>query len=303
MKKLISIITPVYNEEDSIPIFYEELTKVVRDCEHKYEFEFIFTNNASTDKTFEHIKNLRTKDPRVKLISFSRNFGYQSSILGGVTHAKGDGIVIIDVDGEDPPYMIPKFIEKWEEGYEVVYGKRGKRPEPFYVTQLRFLFYRILRWVADSDIILDMAEFSLFSRNVQRSILNSKNTFPFLRAEIAYSGFKKYGINYDRCPRWAGRTHYNLLSMCAFAIAGMLSISTFPLRLTGYSMPILFIFNLLIATVALISASPFLLITLIWINSLYISVLGAFLGLYIARIYKNGVSRSVFIIDWNQSWL
>lgn len=303
MKKLISIITPVYNEEESIPIFYEELTKVVSVCEHKYDFEFIFTNNASIDSTFELIKRLRAKDPRVKLISFSRNFGYQSSILGGITYAKGDGIVIIDVDGEDPPNMIPKFIEKWEEGYEVVYGRRGKRPEPFYVTQLRFLFYRILRWIADSDIILDMAEFSLFSRNVQRSILDSKNTFPFLRAEIAYSGFKKYGINYDRHPRWAGRTHYNLLGMCAFAVAGMLSISTFPLRLTGYTMPILFIFNVIVATVALISASSFLLIILIWMNSLYMCFLGAFLGLYTARIYKNGVSRSVFIIDWNQSWL
>jgi dolichol-phosphate mannosyltransferase len=303
LKKLISIITPVYNEEESIPIFYEELTKVVSVCEHKYDFEFIFTNNASIDSTFELIKRLRAKDPRVKLISFSRNFGYQSSILGGITYAKGDGIVIIDVDGEDPPNMIPKFIEKWEEGYEVVYGRRGKRPEPFYVTQLRFLFYRILRWIADSDIILDMAEFSLFSRNVQRSILDSKNTFPFLRAEIAYSGFKKYGINYDRHPRWAGRTHYNLLGMCAFAVAGMLSISTFPLRLTGYTMPILFIFNVIVATVALISASSFLLIILIWMNSLYMCFLGAFLGLYTARIYKNGVSRSVFIIDWNQSWL
>lgn len=303
MKKLISIITPVFNEEESIPIFYDELLKVVKECEHRYDFEFIFTNNASTDKTYDLIKDLRLKDSRVKLLSFSRNFGYQSSILGGITHAKGDGIVIIDVDGEDPPSMISQFISKWEEGYDVVYGKRGKRPEPFYVTQLRFLFYRILKFIADSDIILDMAEFSLFSRNVQRSILESKNTFPFLRAEIAYSGFQKYGIEYDRCPRWAGRSHYNLIGMSAFAIAGILSISTFPLRIAGYMMPILVLFNLLVGAGALISGFYFLIVILIWMNSLYISYLGAFLGLYIARIYKNGVSRAVFIIDWSQSWL
>lgn len=303
MKRLVTIVTPVFNEEEAIPIYYKKITEVLATCEDRYDFEIVFTNNASTDGTVEVIRSLRTRDERVKLLSFSRNFGYQSSLLGGLTHARGDAIVIIDVDGEDPPELIPSFIEKWEAGYEVVYGKRGGRAEPWFLTQMRFLFYRILRWLADSDIILDMAEFSLFTRNVRNSILKSTNTFPFLRAEIAYSGFKKFGIAYDRQPRWAGRSHYNIPGMVTFAIAGILTISTFPLRFLAYFLPFLVLLNLAIGAWSLFIGRPWLLVGLIWFNSLFVSVAVVLSGIYLARVYKNGLQRSVFIVDWSQTWL
>lgn len=304
MKKTISIVIPVYNEEKIINIFFNTLIQELKSLEHDYCFEFIFTNNASKDASLSTLLSLRKRDSRVKLISYSRNFGYQASILGGITHAKGDAIVVIDVDGEDPASLIPKFIAKWEEGFQVVFGERQKRYEPQYITKLRLLFYRVLRLLADSEIILDMAEFSLFSKEVKESIIKSNNTFPFIRAEIAYSGYRKYGIKYDRQPRLGGRSNYNILGMLYFAISGILTVSTFPLRLCGYLGVTLLLLNIVAFPLIYISSNSQLnTLALLWINSNFLVAVALLLAVYIARIYKNGISRPVYIIDWDNSYL
>jgi glycosyltransferase involved in cell wall biosynthesis len=302
-KPLVSIVCPVYNEEQTILLFYDRLNKAVAPLSDSYDFELIFTNNRSTDGTLDVIKELREKDRSVQAITLSRNFGYQASVLAGITYSSGDAIVVIDVDCEDPPEMIPQFVEKWGEGYDIVYGLRAHRPEPYALILMRKLFYRVLRLMADTDIVLDMAEFSLVSSRVRDVMLDNKNTFPFLRAEIGYSGFLRYGITYNRQKRVAGKSYYNLWGMLLFAIAGILSVSTFPMRIAVYAWPLVVVANLAVLTLDLtgVSASAFKI--LVAFDLVYGISLLTTQGMYLARIYKNNISRPVFIVDWKLSFL
>ena len=304
MKKpnLISIICPVFNEEKTIPIFYERIVKVFDLLKNKYDFELLFTNNRSTDQSLELIKRYHKKDPRIKVLTLSRNFGYQSSVLSGLKYVQGDAIFIIDVDCEDPPELLPKFLNKWEEGYDIVYGIRKKRQESQVLQLMRKLFYRLNKLISDFEVILDMAEFSLFTRYVRDIILSNQNTFPFIRSEIAYIGLNRTGIVYDRGKRVAGKSNYNFFQMFPFAVAGLLTSSTFLLRLPLYIFPFLTIFNLfpILAPWISVKSAIFIILT---INSVYISFFIAVACLYIARIYHNNVRRPLFIIDWKNSIL
>lgn len=300
-KPVVSIICPVYNEEQAIPLFYERLTSAVSPLSERYDFELIFTNNRSSDGTLDIIRALREKDASVQVLTLSRNFGYQASVLAGITHAAGDAIIVIDVDCEDPPEMIPRFIAKWEEGYDIVYGRRANRPEPRPLVFMRKLFYRLLRLMADTDIVLDMAEFGLVSSRVRDVMRDNKNSFPFLRAEIGYSGFSRYGITYDRQQRTTGKSYYNLWGMFLFAAAGILSISTFPMRIAAYAWPLVALANLTLLALDLAGLSGSAFKVLVALDLLYCITLLTTHGLYLARIYKNDIARPVFIIDWKLS--
>ena len=161
-KKKISVICPVFNEGNTISLYYERFQKALSCLKDHYQIELIFINNCSEDNTLSIARNLHSQNSSVQIISLTRNFGYQASVLCGLNFATGDAIVVNDVDGEDPPELIPKFVELWGKGYDIIYGKREKRPEFFGLTLCRKLFYRFTRVIADNDFILDMAEFSLF---------------------------------------------------------------------------------------------------------------------------------------------
>ncbi|MBF8247842.1 MAG: glycosyl transferase, family 2, partial [Bacteroidetes bacterium] len=179
---------------------------------------------------------------------------------------------------------------------------REGRPEARLLTKVRKLFYRSLKIMADSDIVLDMAEFALISAHVRDIIVNNQNTFPFLRAEIGYVGFSRFGIQYDRQPRIRGKSHYNIWRMAVFAGGGILTSSTFPMRLAFYFMPVFILFNILALVAEILSDSASLFKILVIVDLVYgISLLTVY-GLYLARIYKNSISRPVFIIDWRQSY-
>lgn len=300
-KPVVSIICPVYNEERAIPPFHRRLTNAISQLSERYEFELIFTNNKSIDRTLDIIRALHEKDPSVQVLTLSRNFGYQASVLAGITHAKGEAIVVIDVDCEDPPELLPKFIAKWEEGYDIVYGRRGNRPEPRPLVLMRKLFYRLLRLMADTDIVLDMAEFALVSSRVRDVMRDNKNSFPFLRAEIGYSGFSRYGITYDRQQRTTGKSYYNLWGMFLFGAAGILSISTFPMRIAVYAWPLVALANLALLALDLVGLSSSAFRVLVALDLLYGITLLTTHGLYLARIYKNNIARPVFIVDWKLS--
>jgi len=303
MKKrtLFSVICPVHNEEESVPVFYSRLQKAIEPLRKEFDFELIFINDSSTDKTLSVIEELRAKDRSTQVLSLSRNFGYQAAVLAGMRYAAGDGIFTIDVDCEDPPELVPEFIAKWREGYEVVYGLREGRPEAKVITGLRRLFYRSLKIMADSDIVLDMAEFALISSHVRDIIVDNQNTFPFLRAEIGYAGFSRIGIKYDRQSRVRGRSHYNIWRMTVFAGGGILTSSTFPMRIAFYFLPILIALNILLLGIDLVYSSLGLFKTLVVFDMVYGISLLTIYGLYFARIYKNSISRPVFIIDWKSS--
>ncbi|MBK9502050.1 MAG: glycosyltransferase family 2 protein [Leptospiraceae bacterium] len=297
-KKTISIICAVHNEEKTIPLFYDRIKNVLKDLD--YNFEIIFTNNRSTDRSLSIIQDLMKKDSRIKVLTFSRNFGYQCSVQAGMTYAKGDCIITIDVDCEDPPELIPEFLKNWEAGYDIVYGIRTNRPESKILIGMRNLFYKILRFTADTDIILNMAEYGLIANYVRDQIINNKNTFPFLRTEIAYSGYKRYGVIYNREKRIAGETHYNFWRMAIFAIGGILSSSTFPFRLAVYLFPFVTLINLLLVLGDIVWGGYFYKI-LVVSDLTYFHFLLVTHGIYLARIYKNGLGRPLYIVDWQFS--
>lgn len=296
--KLVSIICAVHNEEKTVQMFYDRLKNIIKDID--YNFEIIFTNNRSTDSTLSIIQQLIKTDTSVKVLTFSRNFGYQCSVQAGMTYAKGDCMITIDVDCEDPPELIPVFLKKWEEGFDIVYGIRTNRPESKLLIGMRNLFYKILRFTADTEIILNMAEFGLIANYVRDGIINNTNTFPFLRTEIAYSGYQRFGVKYDREKRIAGETHYNFWRMAIFAIGGILSSSTFPFRLAVFVFPLVFVFNLLMLMADIFFGGIYFKLLAVF-DFLYISLLLTTHGIYLARIYKNGLGRPLYIVDWKMS--
>ena len=303
MRKLVSIISAVYNEEQTIPILYERLQGALKGCRDEFDFELIFTNNASTDGTARIVADLRAKDPSVQLVTLSRNFGYQCSVQAGLTYAAGDATIVIDADCEDPPEMIPEFLKRWNEGYDVVYGIRQDRPEPWVIKKLRAMFYHTLSASADMDIILFMAEFALITAEVRRAVLQNQTSFPFLRAEIGYSGFSRFGIPYRRQARVAGKTHYNLIGMTIFAVAGILTASTALMRGSAYLLPLVLLGNAALLAWDFAYAGSIGFRLCVVLDLVYIITLLNIFGLYLARIYKNGMRRPNFIINTKASLL
>lgn len=302
-RPLVSIISPVYNEELTVRPFYERLSAALAPLRGRYDFEIIFSNNRSTDRTAEIVLELRARDPSVQLLTLSRNFGYQQSMMAGLRQAAGEAICFIDVDCEDPPEMIPDFIRHWEEGWDIVYGERDRRVEAFPITWMRKLFYRLNRMIADSDIIVDMAEFSLFTADVRDALAASGSTYPFIRAEIAHYGFQRMGIRYNRSPRIAGRSHFNLYSLTRFAVAGILSSTTVPLRIALYLLPPLFAINALGFWAEVTGRWRWGFELLTMADLLYLCTGLAVVALYTARNYRNVIARPLAVVDWKRSAL
>jgi dolichol-phosphate mannosyltransferase len=303
MKRLISIVSPVYNESETIPVFYQRLKAALEPLRERYDFELLFTNNASEDGTLEVILQLRREDPSVQVLTFSRNFGYQASVFAGLKNARGTAVVVIDVDCEDPPELIPRFIEEWEKGYDVVYGRRGNRPEFIGLRMMRRAFYRLTRLIADYDFVLFMAEFFLVTAPVRDAMLDNASTFPFLRAELGFVGFRRQGIDYDRQKRAGGRSHYNFARMARFALAGILSSSTFPLRMIAYVGLPLAAADAALAIVAALGDVGRALGVVVLANLAFVCASLAFLAVYSARTYKDGVRRPIYVVDARRSHL
>lgn len=294
--QLITVICPVRNEEKVIPIFFDRILPVINELSGQYRVNLLFINNASTDATYQAIVDLKEKNHFVYVITLSRNFGYQRSLECGLHNAQGDLIVFIDVDCEDPPEMILEFVRHHEQGYDLVYGERVDREEIHIIKWIRKLFYHIVRYVADEDIILYMAEFSLMTSEVRDAVIQSRDSFPFIRSSIARVGFNRIGIPYKRHRRVAGKTHYNLINMTIFAIAGILSSTTLPLRLPIYFFPFWLVLTALLGTAQIMTGSPWFLLANAISTCAYIGGTVAFTALYMARAYKNGLQRPNYVI-------
>lgn len=302
-RPVLAVICPVYNEQQAIPLFFDRLQPVVAGLARRYLVRLVFLNNASRDGTLEQIDQVRTRFPETYRISMSRNVGYQASLDCGIRTIDADLFVIIDVDCEDPPEMIAQFIEEHEQGFDIVYGERVDRPEPTAIKTGRKIFYRLLQRISDDDIILDMAEFSLFTAEVRDAIIDDRSSFPFIRASIGRVGFRRKAIAFTRQRRIAGETHYNLLGMSIFAIAGLLSASTLLLRLPIYTLPFWLLTMLGLGVAAIIAQSAWLALAGLLLFAGYVGATVAFVALYVARAYKNGLHRPNAIIDRKRSAL
>lgn len=231
---LISFIVPCYNEEKSLQIFYDTVTPIFEGMGEEYEI--IFVNDGSKDTTLSVMKTLAEKDKRVKICSFSRNFGQQAALLCGIEQAKGDAVIAMDADLQDPPLVALEMIAKWKEGYEVVHGKRKKRKgETIFKKATAHIYYRFMRKITGMEIQRDSGDFKLYDRKVVDVLLSMNEHDRLLRAQIAWVGFKQTYIEFDRPERVAGETHYTLKKMWKLAQSGIFPNTdytlTFPIKL------------------------------------------------------------------------
>jgi dolichol-phosphate mannosyltransferase len=261
-----------------------------------YRPQLVFLNNASNDGTLAAIESVRGRYADTYVLTLSRNVGYQRSLEFGLRHCHADLFVFIDVDCEDPPEMIVDFVARHRDGYDIVYGERVDRVEIASVKLMRKIFYRLLRAIADEDIVLDMAEFSLMTAEVRDAIIDDRSSFPFIRASIGRVGFRRLGIPYRRHPRIAGTTHYNFWGMTTFAVGGLLSASTLLLRVLTYALPL---WILVMAGLAWNAGRGHAgaAAALAFLGFGYCAAALSFIAIYLARIYKNTLGRPNAFID------
>lgn len=232
--KTISVIIPFFNEEDNLQKIYDELKVVRQSSLSQYRFEILLMDNHSSDTSFEIASELAKKDDAVKVLRLSRNFGYQANILSGFLNCSGDAAIQLDADGEDDPHLIIQFIEKWEAGYDVVYGIRIRRSESWLLTFQRKAFYRILASISTLSIPVDAGDFRLLDRKVLTALSSFKEANPYLRGLIAYAGFRQIGIPYSRRPRYRGVSKFSWWEYLSLALDGITSFSAKPLKIATW---------------------------------------------------------------------
>jgi polyisoprenyl-phosphate glycosyltransferase len=304
--RLISVCIPVYNEENNVRRAYEAILAVSKSLQPKYRFEIVFTDNHSSDRTFSQLQEIAAKDKSVRVLRFARNFGVNKSILTGYRHARGDAAVQIDCDLQDPPTLIPEFIKKWEEGYDVVVGIRRKRDEGHFVELCRRVFYRLLSRVSDDPIVVDAGEFRLIDRQIVEQLRKIDDAYPFVRGLISALAHRQTGIAYDRAQRHHDRSKFPLYKLTSYAVSGLLGHTTLPLRIATY-------IGLFVALSALCLSGYYLSARLLngdeWpsgfattsilllfstsLNALFLGIIGEYVG----RIYTQIRRRPTVVIE------
>lgn len=301
---MYSLILPVYNEQENLSSLYTHIKKVMDPLKKTYEL--IFINDGSTDNTSRILTDLHTKDDKVKVINFSRNFGHQMAVTAGLYYASGDVIGILDADLQDPPEVLPEFFSKLDEGYDVVYAIRRHRKENFIKRLSYFFFYRLLKIVASISIPLDSGDFCVMSRRMVIVL----NTLPernrFIRGLRSWVGFRQVGIAYERNARYSGQSKYTVTKMLKLAFDGIFSFSYIPLQLltlAGFSFFLLSILGSfvtiyfkLFTKVYIPRGFPTTIIVILFIGGINMLSLGV-IGEYIGRIYDEVKRRAPYVVE------
>ena len=303
---LISLIIPVLNEADNIPVLWKRLMDVTR-AQAGLRFEVVFVDDGSSDGTCGKIKALIPEEHACwKLVQFSRNFGHQAAISAGMQYAAGDALLFLDADLQDPPELIPVFLEKFREGYDVVYGIRRNRKEPLWLRICFSAFYRIFNAIAERPIPLDAGDFSLISRRVAKLIAEMPEQDRLIRGMRAWVGFKQIGIPYDRPERHAGTTSYSIGRRLEGALDGIFGYSKVPIRVALYTGILVLAAGGLYLLKALFTALFFQsnaehgwtsIITLGFMLGGANLVAIAIVGEYVSRIYFQAKSRPLYVVD------
>ncbi len=298
-----SIVAPAYNEEEVLPEFYRRVRDVMDALGEPWEL--ILINDGSWDNTLAVMRELHEKDPRVKIISFSRNFGHQLAITAGLDYAQGDAVVIIDADLQDPPEVIPELIEKWREGYDVVYAvRKERRGESWFKEWTAKLFYRLIYRITDVDIPKDTGDFRLMDRKVVETLRTLRERNRFMRGLSVWVGFKQTGVFYVREPRFAGETKYPLRKMLKFALDAITSFSYMPLQLAtyfGFAIAAISMVGMVIVVVLRLTTGRALLgqattlVTVLFLGGIQLIFLGI-IGEYLGRIYDEVKARPLYIV-------
>jgi dolichol-phosphate mannosyltransferase len=298
----ISVVIPILNEEATLPTLYARLTNVLALL--RLPYELVMVDDGSTDRTPELLRQLRADDPRVKYIRLARNFGHQAALTAGLAHARGQAVVVMDGDLQDPPEVIPGLIERWQEGYEVVYAIRRHRKEPPTQRLAYALFYRLLSRVASLHIPLDAGDFCLMDRRVvdQLNALPERNRF--LRGLRSWIGFRQTGVEYERQARYAGRTKYDFWRLMRLAMDGLVSFSFLPLRIASSIGFLVSVVSMIVAfyyVVLRLSGSrepagfAAIIVAVLFLGGVQLITIGI-MGEYVGRIFDEVKNRPVYIV-------
>lgn len=304
MKK-VTILIPAYNEEESLPFLYERLEELINSIKN-YEFEILFVNDGSKDKTLELIKKYRNKDSRISYVNFSRNFGKEIAMLAGFDYAKGDCVIIMDADLQDPPELIPELLKYWEQGYDDVYAqRRSRKGETFLKKFTSKMYYRVLQQLTKVEIQKDTGDFRLLDRRCVNALREMRETSRCSKSMFSWIGYKKKAVLYDRDPRVAGKTKWNYAKLINLAIDGITSFTTSPLRISTllaiptFLMLIIYFIYVIVKCIRLsipIQAFQATILLILFFSAVQIMLFGI-VGEYLGRIFNETKHRPIYFVD------
>ncbi|HLI69880.1 MAG TPA: glycosyltransferase family 2 protein [Ktedonobacteraceae bacterium] len=299
---IYSIVAPVFNEEETLPHFYQRVVSVMEGVGEP--FELVLVNDGSRDGSYAVMKQLHQQDRRVRVIDFSRNFGHQIAISAGLDHARGDAVIIIDSDLQDPPEVIPQLIATWKKGAEVVYAQRSKRAgETRFKLLTAAAFYRLIERITSIKIPRDTGDFRLVDRQVVKALISMREQHRFMRGLSAWVGFRQEAVQYERHERFAGTTKYPLGKMLRFSLDAITSFSHVPLQLAtsfGFMLAGISLLGIIVAIILRIFTGAIVgqastLILVLFLGGIQLIFLGI-IGEYLGRIYDEVRSRPLYIV-------
>lgn len=299
----LSLVLPIYNEEEVIPELHRRLQEFLTKL--GLPAEVVFVNDGSRDRSMELLRGIAAEEPRYRVVSFARNFGHQGAITAGVDFARGKAVVVMDADLQDPPEVVLEMVEKWREGFDVVYGRRRKRAgETWFKLLTARAFYRVFAAMIPIQVPLDTGDFRLMSRRVVLVLRELRETHRFVRGMVAWVGFKQTEVLYDRPGRFAGDTKYPLRKMVAFAIDGITSFSVLPLRFATYMGMLMILASVGVIAWALVAKYVLHQVVQGWTGIMIVVAVFAsvqllmigILGEYIGRIYEEVKRRPLYIV-------
>jgi polyisoprenyl-phosphate glycosyltransferase len=306
---ILSIVVPLFNEQDNVAPLIERVVAIAEGLDGKPSYEIVLVNDGSKDRTLERLRAEAAHRPHLVLVNLSRNFGHQLAASAGMDIASGDAVVLMDGDLQDPPELIATFIEKWREGYDVVYAVRRKRKgESAFKLLTARIFYRTIKRLTKVSIPVDTGDFRLMSRRVVEALKRSPERHRFLRGMVSWVGYNQIGVEYDRDERHSGSTKYPLPKMLRFAIDGITSFSDVPLRFASYlgflSSAVAFVYALIVIAFKVFSLHPpgytpgwaSTIVAVLFLGGVQLISLGI-LGEYIGRIYDEVKGRPLYLIS------
>ena len=304
MKK-ITILVPAYNEEESLNALYERISKIMNEMSN-YEFELLFVNDGSRDNTLKIIKGLRQKDERICYVDFSRNFGKEIAMIAGLDYATGDCVIIMDADLQDPPELIPRMVELWEQGYDDVYAKRKSRAGETWLKKFTSkMYYKVLQSLTKVEIQKDTGDFRLLDRRCVNALKKMRESGRCSKSMFSWIGYNKKEIMYDRDPRFAGQTKWNYKKLIDLAIDGITSFTTSPLRISTYiSIPtflalVVYFIYVIVKCIRLnvaIQAYQAIILLILFFAGIQIILIGI-MGEYLGRIFNESKNRPLYLVN------
>jgi glycosyltransferase involved in cell wall biosynthesis len=300
----LQIIVPVFNEQEVVDLFYEKMKQILQTC--AVDWTLLFVDDGSTDGTVQHIEFLQHKDVRVGFITLSRNFGKEYALTAGLDHADADVVVVIDVDLQDPPELIPQMLDLWHEGYDVVYATRKKRDgETFLKKATASWFYKVINSMSKISIPKDTGDYRLMDIKAVRAVNKLRESNRFMKGIFAWVGYKQKAIYFDRKQRVAGNTKFNMRKLFSFAIDGITSFSYVPLKFATWIGTLValfsFLYGLKVIAKALIFGGdpqgyPSMMVVILFLGGIQLMALGI-IGEYLGRLFEENKRRPLYLVD------